>query len=179
MCLVSNIRNVLKQILVRNVWQTGISKQNIARIRAEFSGQKCCNCRFSAAWLSYQGIQRVSAHSKRNIHQDGLLAVVGERNVAQSDITRSWNSLGTLLSNRHIKQIKDLVRRCHTVHGNVEITTQKTHRQEELSRNQNDKDAFPHNEELVIYLLNCKNCTKRASAKCNHVHHGDGVELHG
>ena len=118
-------------------------------------------------------------HSKRNIHQDGLLAIIGERNAAQSDITGSWNGLGTLLCNRHIKQVKDLVRRCHTVHGNVEITAQKTHRQEELSRNQNDKDAFPHNEEVVIYLLNCKNCTKRASTKCNHVHHGDGVELHG
>ncbi len=61
------------------------------------------------------------AHSKRNIHQDGFLAVIGERNVTQSDITRSWNGLGTRTLEQAYRQVKDLIRRRHTVHGNVEI----------------------------------------------------------
>ena len=74
--------------------------------------------------------------------------------------------------------MKDLVTRRHPVHRDVEIGTEKTHRQEELNCEQDDPKRSGKIDLPVQVTADRDNHTQSRSAVGDDVHDNDGVQLH-
>ena len=108
------------------------------------------------------------------------LPVIGIHDIAHDDSRMlGIDAARPLLGLGRIQDGEHLLGNRHAVHGRMEKRPQRTHGDEELRRQEHHAKRRIEGDLAVSELHHCRDDARSRAAEGEHVHHGDGVELHG
>ena len=171
--------NGLAQRFGRNVAQINAADADIARIARVRAGQNTSERRFARPAFARNANKAAAWRRKIDALEHLTLPIVGIAHAAAYDVRIARvNRARAVNRQRRVENRVHFLGGGHAIHRRMEKRTQSAHGNEELARQEHDRECGGECRRANRELPQHGDDANRRSAECEQVHNGDRIQLH-
>ena len=172
--------NGLAQRFGRNVAQINASDADIARIARVRAGQNTSERRFARSAFARYANKAAAWRRKIDALEHLAPPIVGIAHATAYDVRIARvNRVRAVNRQRRVEDRIHFLGGSHAIHRRMEKRTQSAHGNEELARQEHDRECGGECRRANRELPQHGDDANRRSAECEQVHNGDRIQLHG